>query len=235
MRSDPHVLSARLDREWRSLSRRPDHIARARAWGVTTTPFADLDGLLALAGYRLDHSGERNAVLVALVRRGGHDDLAARIVLQRVMPGLLAVIRRRGWSDDGSFEELVGAAWLAIRGSRAERAPEQIAANIVRDAAYRAFTAPRRRRSATEVSVDPKTLDETPAVHRVSACEELAVLMSDAIAAGLPRHDLELVRDLVTIGSPGRVATHRQVTPRTIRNHRDRATARLRRLALDAA
>ena len=81
------------------------------------------------------------------------------------------------------------------------------------------------------MSVDPKTLDETPATIVTSPCEELAVLLADARAAGVPASDLDLLRDLVQAGSPTIVAALRQVTTRTVRNHRDRATARLRTLA----
>jgi hypothetical protein len=226
-----HVLSARLDREWRLLRRRPAAVARALGWGVTDVAFDDLDELLALVGYHHPPAADRNDALVRLVEIGQDDDLAARIVLQRVLPGLLAVIARRRRSDDGSFEELIGAAWMAIRACRTERAPQQIAANIVRDAAHRAFVAPRRRMSATEVAVDPKTLDETPYVPRICAGEELATLLADARAGGVAAAHVDLVRDLVAVGSPGRLATARKVTPRTIRNHRDRATANLRQFA----
>ena len=106
--------------------------------------------------------------------------------------------------------------------------------SIVRDAAYRAFIAPGRRLSASEVSVDPRTLEDTPFTTVLSPCEELALLLGDARAAGVPSHDLDLVRDLARAGSPGTVAAERAVTVRTIRNHRDRATARLRRIALAA-
>jgi hypothetical protein len=120
---------------------------------------------------------------------------------------------------------------MAIRASRTERAPQQIAANIVRDAAHRAFVAPRRRMSATEVAVDPRTLDETPYVHPICAGEELATLLADARAGGVATVDVDLVRDLVSVGSPGRLAAARKVTPRTIRNHRDRAATNLRQFA----
>jgi hypothetical protein len=176
-----------------------------------------------------------NEVLRRLARLGRHDELAARVVLQRELPGLLAAVARRRRSPDGAFEELVGAAWVTIRSSRTRWDHEQVAANIVRDAAYRAFTAPFRRRSATEIAVDPHTLDETPAVCEVSAGEELATLLAEARAEGVPTSDLDLVRDLVVVGSPGRLARQRQVTPRTVRNHRDKATAQLRRVACDAA
>ena len=114
-------------------------------------------------------------MLVRLVEIARTDELASRVVLQRVLPGLLAVVRRRRRPGrDGSFEELIGAAWLAIRSCRTDRRPPHVAANLVRDAAYRAFIAPGRRLSATEVSVDPRTLEETPATTVLSPCEELA-------------------------------------------------------------
>jgi hypothetical protein len=202
---------------------------------VTDEPYADLDELLALLGFRTVHTPSHNERLVRVVEVGRRDDLAARVVLQRVLPGLLAVIRRRRRARDGSFEELLGAAWLAIRSCPTDGSPEQVAANIVRDAAYRAFTAPARRRSATEIAVDPHTLEETPDVPRIGPCEELALLLADAREVGVAAGDLALLRDLVLVGSPGRVAALREVTPRTVRNHRDRVTARLRRVALSAA
>jgi hypothetical protein len=228
-------LSERLDREWRALSRRPDAVARARSWRVTELPFADLDELLVVLGYRAVHTPAHNERLVRVVEIGRRDDLAARVVLQRVLPGLLALVRHRRWAHEGSFEELVGAAWLSIRACRTDGCPEQVAANVVRDAAYRAFTAPARRRSATEIAVDPHTLEETPDVPRIGPCEELATLLADARGLGVAADDLALMRDLVVVGSPGRVAALREVTPRTVRNHRDRITARLRRVALSAA
>ena len=132
--------------------------------GSPTCPFDDLDELLALAGYRVEDTPTRNDVLVRLVELARTDELAARVVLQRVLPGLLAVVRRRRQPGDADGRS---RSWSARRGWRSGRAgriaePPHVAANIVRDAAYRAFIAPGRRRSATEVSVDPRTLDETP-------------------------------------------------------------------------
>jgi hypothetical protein len=235
MRTERHVLSVRLDREWRDLARRADAVARARSWRVTDEPFGDLDELLLLLGYHTAHTPACNERLLRVVEIGRWDELAARVVLQRVLPGLLAVIRRRRRSHDGSFEELVGAAWLAIRACRTDTCPEQVAANVVRDAAYRAFTAPRRRKSATEIAVDPHTLEETADVPQIGPCEELATLLADAREFGVAARDLALLRDLVVVGSPGQVAALHEVTPRTVRNHRDRIAARLRRVALRAA
>ncbi len=231
------LVSGRLDREWAAIRRRPRVLATVRSWGVTDRPFDDLDELLALAGYRVPLSAATNAVLVRIVERAATDDLAARIVLQRILPGLLATVRRRCPRTDrgGGFEELLGAAWLAIRSARTDHEPAQIAANIVRDAGYRAFVAPARRKSATEIVVDPRVLDDAPSVVRISAGEELAALLADARAEGFPPADLDLVRRLLEVGSPAAVAREHEVTTRTVRNRRDRIALKLRRLASEAA
>ena len=234
MPSDLHALSHQLDDDWRSLARRPAAISRANGWGVVPWRLWHLDELLRATGFGVEHTPERNAVLAGVVAIGRHDDLAARVAMQRILPGLLATARRRRSFERDAFEELAGAAWLAIRSCRAET-KEHVAAYLVRDAAYRAFTAPNRRRSATEIAVDPRTLDEEPAVTRMGPCEELALLLADAGEDGVPAADIELFRQLADVGSPGRLASLRHVTARTIRNHRDRAAARLRLAALQAA
>jgi hypothetical protein len=146
---------------------------------------------------------------------------------------LLAIVRRRG-SRNG-FEELIGAAWLAIRAYRTDRRPERIAANLVHDAEYGAFIAPSRRRMASEIPIDPMRFDETPAEIVLASCEELANLLAEAREAGIPDEDVDLVRHLLRAGSPRLVAAECKVTTRTVRNRRDRATAHLRDVAFDAA
>lgn len=223
------TLSGRLDREWAVLAADRTAIARARSWHVTSA-VRHLDDVLVACGYGDSRTDAQNEVLIRLTTLAHHDDLAARVVMQRILPGLIGITRRRRMFERDAFEELVGAAWLTIRHSRPD-GKEHLAANLVRDAAYRAFTAPGRRLSSTEIAVDPRTLDEEPAVVRIGPCEELATLLADGRATGVPSTDLDLIRDLAVIGSPGRVAAMRNVTPRTVRNHRDRAAARLRRVA----
>ena len=129
---------------------------QARRWSVTDQPFDDLDVLLTLAGHLAEPTAAADDVLGRLVGVARTDDLASRIVLQRLLPGLLAIVRRRQSPDvDGSFEQLIGATWLVIHAYQPDRRPRRVAANLVRDASYRAFIAPGRRMSATELSVDP--------------------------------------------------------------------------------
>jgi hypothetical protein len=234
MPADRNLLSHRLDLDWRALAGRPDAVARANSWGVVGWRIRHLDELLLATGFEVPHTPACNEVLGRIVARARHDELAGRIAMQRVLPGLVAIARKRRLFERDAFEELAGAAWLAILGCRTE-GKEHIAAYLVRDAAYRAFTAPGRRRSATEIAVDPRTLDEEPSVHVVGPCEELALLLADARESGVPEADIALISELADVGSPGKVARLRNVTPRTIRNRRERAAARLRHVALDAA
>lgn len=222
-------VAARLQREWDHLRHRPQHVVRARAWGVTDRDFDDLDTLLALAGFRTPATDETEAVLRRLVVRAADDELAARVVLQRVLPGLLALVRRReSRRGDDMLEHLVAAAWIAIRTFNPTRRPACLAAALIGEADHACFCRPGRRRSATEVTFDPARVTGMPDERRVSSCEELAGVLADARAAGVPTADLELVRRLLRAGSSAQVATDLQVTARTIRNRRDRVTLRLR-------
>jgi hypothetical protein len=225
------LLSCRLDREWAALRRRRAALERVGAWALTPGPVTDLDAVLAAAGYRQPATRARNEVLHRLVERARSDDLAARIVLQRILPGLLAVVRHRRarFDADDVFEELIGAAWIVIRLGRVTPASQHVAATLISASAHRAFVAPARRRSTTEVMTDPGRFGEHADRSDLSPFEELAALVREAREHGLPPEDLELVRALVRLESTTAVAAARKVTARTVRNHRDRAVYGIRR------
>jgi hypothetical protein len=71
-------------------------------------------------------------------------------------------------------------------------------------------------------------------VHEPNPCEQLAGLLADAVDAGVPSGDLELVRQLLAAPTAAQLAEVLQITPRTVRNRRDRITSRLREVALAA-
>ena len=228
-------VAARLQREWDRLRYGARHVERAREWAVTESAFDDLDELLGLAGFRTLATTETEAVLRRLVDRAAVDELAARIALQRVLPGLLAAVRRhRGRDGDDVLEHLVAAAWITIRTFAPNRRPACLAAALIDDADRACFCRPGRRKSSTEVTIDPARATGMPDERTVSACEELAGVLADARAAGVPSADLELVRQLLRAGSPGQVARDLDVTTRTIRNRRERVTILLRQAALAA-
>jgi DNA-directed RNA polymerase specialized sigma24 family protein len=148
---------------------------------------------------------------------------------------LLSVVRRRrrqlGLGPE-VFDELVGAAWIAIATFNRDRRPSSIAAALIDDADFHAFRKSRRRRSSDERPTDlfdDRASDEVP-----HASDELRELFALALASGVPQRDIELLRQLLAARQTIDVAAALDLTPRTIRNRRDRITDRLREVALAA-
>ena len=94
---------------------------------------------------------------------------------------------------------------------------------------FQAFRRPLRARSATEQVTSPTALDATLCHDGpTTALDEFVTVLREAQLAGVATADLDLLRQLVRVGSPGIVAKERNVTPRTVRNHRDRAVDHVR-------
>jgi hypothetical protein len=228
-------VAARLQCEWDRLRHRRHVVEHARRWAITDQRFDDLDQLLALAGFRTTASAETEAVLRRLVLHAAGDELAARVVLQRVLPGLMAVVRsRHARAGDDVLEHLVAAAWIAIRTFAPRRRPACLAAALIEEAERACYCRPGRRRATTELTLDPVRTTELADERGPSPCEELAEVLADARAAGIAPADLELVRRLLRSGSTVQVARDLDVTARTIRNRRERLTNQLRLAALAA-
>jgi hypothetical protein len=220
----------KLAHEWARLRTRRTALERARSWGLMEDPLTSLDELLAAVGFHTEPTQENERRLHDLVLIAADDELAARIVVQRILPGLLAVVVRRRDPNRYVFDELLGAAWIAIRTYNASRAPRSVAAALISDAEYAAFRAASRRKSSQEHPADIRP-DDVRAHHEVSSCEELAELLAEAAASGVPDADLELIRQLLNVPTANELAAQLHVTPRTIRNRRDRVMVQLRAVA----
>jgi hypothetical protein len=240
-------LAAILHGEWQWLSARPEPIAHARRWGMRGVVFEDLDDLLSQSGFdgceRRPSARRANAVLGGLVRIARTDQLAGRIILQRMLPGLLTACRRwrRGCSaacvsPDELLGELVAVAWIVIGSYSTARRPRNVANNLVSDTVYRAFVAPSRRKCASEDARDPEHFGAVPASDAEASMLELAEVVRDARQAGVDARHVTLLCDLLRAdGSAERVAAQRRVSGRTIRTQRARAIARVRAVALSSA
>ncbi len=242
----PHSLTAQLDREWARLRRQPRSLRRARAWtglepeGLRARELAELSDLQTIVD--LTRGGgasdcDADAVLCRLVELAANDDLAGRIVIQRILPGLIARSARYRSHRDGidPIEIVVAAAWIALRDYDWRRRRRHVAASLISDATFQAFRRPLRLKAATEATRPPHTFRRIEDRGWPSnATDELVLVLRTARAAGVPAPDLELIRHLVRTGSPGAVARECGVTPRTIRNRREVAIARVR-AALEAA
>ncbi|MEO6156098.1 MAG: hypothetical protein ABIQ39_00550, partial [Ilumatobacteraceae bacterium] len=89
-----------------------------------------------------------DTVLGQLVEFARTDPLAGRVVLQRLLPGLSAIARRRGThmrEHLEAFDELLSAAWSVISNFPVERRRHHVAASLLRDCEYHAFRRDHRR------------------------------------------------------------------------------------------
>jgi hypothetical protein len=241
-----HLLE-RLDAEWIHLRTSRRALRTARSWAVLYPdhPLADvvseLDDLERIRQVtQRDNRPERHddAILLALVELSHTDELAGRIVLQHLLPALIVHAQRyRSFRDrTDPIALVVPAAWLAIRAYDVDRRRRHVASSLISDAVFQAFRRPLRVRSATEKVVAPRDFAATPCHDAPDdALDEFVSVLRDAQSAGVPVVELDLLRQLVRVGSPGVVAEQRNVTPRTIRNHRDRAIDHVRRALAVAA
>jgi DNA-directed RNA polymerase specialized sigma24 family protein len=228
-------LGGRLTREWTRLRLHPGSHCRAAGWGLVDGTLHDLDQVLAAVGYEVERTTRTEAALRQLVIIARTDELAARVVVQRLIPGLLAVVRRRAGGQRASecFEELLSAAWISIRTFNPSRQPSTIAASLISDAEYLAFRSARRRRSSLEQPTEFDA-DSLAAPVIANAVEELAELLELARRSHIRNEDLAFVQHLLDAATLNDAARAMQITPRTLRNRRDRVTSELRRLALAA-
>lgn len=246
--TDNRPLLARLEREWQALNMRPAVLRRAQGWGVAA-PFGSLDQLLAAAGYwpsrqapggsrcagrwyaghryvgrRADATwvlGQRGA-RSAGASRGATDDVAARVVLQRVLPGVVARARRWGSHRTGGsadvFDELLSVTWTVIREFPVERRPLHVAANLLRDSEYRAFERANRRLLVHELTA-PHLLDGP--VLTGDALDAAAELAEVVAAVGMLTDRNPTDRTAREGCSAAEAAAALRVSERTIRNHRE--------------
>ncbi|MEX2626617.1 MAG: hypothetical protein WD225_07015 [Ilumatobacteraceae bacterium] len=235
-RSSPCRIGPRLETDWAHLCRQPGAIVAARSWHVTHVHFDHLDELLGLAGYGRPGDAECEHVLTRLVLTARDEPLAGRIVLQRLLPGLLArVRRRRDWyrGTTDVLEELVTAAWIVICEFDPRRHPSCLAAALIAGADHLAFGREQRRAEPVD-PYDPRQLDLVIDPTPPTPADELAAVLDDARHAGVRDVELGIVHGLLDVGTPSGLATELGVTVRTVRNRRDRVASRLREIALAA-
>ncbi len=225
-------LSHRLDREWAQMCRRPEVIATVRSWELTDQPVATLGEFLALAGHRVEPGRQSDELLGRLVGLARSDPMAARIVLQRILPGLLAIVKAEQERNPriNAFDILIGEAWISIAGYRIDIRPTDIAARILHDARHRAFTNGRRRRIIEEVSCDAETLNEMVVLATTVPFDDLIGVIGEATRRGLEPAAVDTVCALLKHGTAVKVAAAQQLTTRTVRYRRDHAVGRIRRL-----
>jgi len=246
-------LLVRLQSEWQLLRDRPTVLRRARGWSLGV-PFDNLDQIIAATDYWAtpaaraaaaaasngngNGNGNGNEVVARLLTAAQSDEVAGRVVLQRLLPGLISRSRcwgpRRAGGSNEAFDELVSAAWVVIREFPFERRPRHLVANLLRDSEYAAFRRSSRRMLVHQF-IEPRSLDT--AVEYLETIEpilELADIIAEARSHSLTDHDLELLTLLANGASSAEAAKQLQISERTLRYHRDAAVGRLREAVLAA-
>ncbi len=217
------------------MRRRPQVLRRVRAWSSNpvlapvVTGISNLDDLVAATQPGGSGGDDMLRCLIALA---ADEEVAGRIVLQRILPGLIS--RSRRWNGHVRGADVcdiaVGAAWLAIRSYDVETRSRHVAPALIADALWIAFRRDSRRKVEQEVPVPATVLSSRAAPERETApMTALAGTLRAAQRAGVPAADLDLIRRIVVAGSPSQAARNCNVTVRTIRNRRDAASWKIRR------
>lgn len=222
-----------LGAEWRRLSTARQAVRRVNTWGLPKSPIGHLDEVLNNAGFGRDPKDSvADRYLFLLVERAATDELAARIVLQRLLPPLIAVARRRGKITVGGFDEalteIVSHAWMLIRTYPTERRPAKVASNLVRDSEYYAFVQPTRYQRYTVQLCDTEAMAHVPAPR---PDETAAMVLNDALdqaSSSLSPQNLLILRQLADGMTVEEIARQHGVQLRTARTWRREAISELR-------
>ena len=227
-------LFQQLDEEWTHLVR-SRHTRRCLAeWSKSSPQLRGLDDLDALVEHanRRGRDHESDQVLIALARRAGVDDLAARTLLQALMPGMRWLARRYHTLASAAGEDpvslVVALTYERIRVYPFDRRPRRIAANVLLDTRQRL----QRTVGRTGPMIVPlETLTIEPALAG-GPIEEAGALLDEAVAQRVivPR-DANLIALTRLYDHPvAELAAHLGCQAQTLRQRRRRAEARLLRL-----
>ncbi len=200
--------ATRLWLDWDAIARSRRDIRRANAWNLPGEPVRHLDEVLRRAGYGESMTDEEcDRYLSQLTAIARHDELACRIVVQRILPGLIAIAIRRGRIVQGgqsfALDQLASSAWMVIRHYPIDRRPARVAANLLRDIEYQAFVRESRtKRNSVEVSADTWTIvnGETLRAARGVSMRGVSSVATDVDPVGAAAEVSNLLHDLERLG-----------------------------------
>lgn len=195
------TLFDRLDEEWADVVRRAAAAGVPARWASedeALAPFAaGLDVLVAATEDRGRSAKAKDRVLVGLARRVEVDEVAARTLVQVLLPGARALARRLGWMGSPAVCAglVVPELWVRVRTYPVERRPARVAANVLADVGQVLL----RSEGRSRVELVPlDEVDEADLVAEVDdgrvAADELLGVLAAAVAAGrLPAHAARLI------------------------------------------
>ena len=225
--------------EWARYARRPAIVRHVNSWAFMPRHVEHLDEVLELAGFgRAIDDSDGDQFLWHLVREAEHDEIAARIVLHRMMPSIMNMARRRSRVFQGGLEmainDAVGTAWMIIRTFPHHRRPRKIAANIAKDTEYYAFVRQHRLKRVREQQVGDEMLQGTYEYQLAHGdSEDFDNAMAEAEENGVKAHHIELLNRLANGEHSRDIAVTAGVSARTVRQYRKDAVEEVRRVLLN--
>jgi hypothetical protein len=157
---------AALDREWADLDRSAASANALERWGEAERALAGLPTLAAVLAKRTDPDAAPE-VLAALARLAVADTLAARTLLQALVPGLVRMATTSCGDDPAALDELVSLAWERVRTYPSTR-PGSVAANVLWDVR-------KRYREHRAVETPASLVPELRGRHEAPSAEEVVL------------------------------------------------------------
>jgi len=218
-----------LDHDWATTRQHPHTRAAYQALRNDIPTLATLEDPDAFirAARRANNAEHIDQILASLTRSASAEPIAARLVLQALLPGLKLVAIRLSWADDTTTVDatVIATAWELICGYPHGRRPRRIAANIIRD------TQSRARR---ELHHPRETPAELP-VETVTIADDFAAIdAADHIRRSAQRGRITQQAADVIVQTRFHQRTFRELALATgdsedvLRRRRERAEARLR-------
>jgi hypothetical protein len=224
---------AGLDAEWRRLSESPDGRVAVWRWGLTHTALRDLATLDDVLERRRDKAAAQG-VLLALANLAPDDCIAARTLLQALVPGLLRLAGTAGYGDPSAMADMLAIAWERIRTYPSTRTGS-VAGNVLLDVRkgyrrHRDLDAARGSVELVEAAVPGRAVRsaEDDVVDRMTFAELVATHRN---AVGDLGHRA-VIRTAVDGFSLAEVAAEEKVCSHTIAQRKVDARARFHRSAL---
>jgi hypothetical protein len=223
-----HATLVRLDAEWRDLADSTQSTDSLAEWQRQDPALGDGGGLDDLLARRRDPEAAP-AILAGLARLAPTEPLAARVLLQALVPGLVRLAATAGYDDPAALDELVSLAWERIRTYPATR-HGSVAANVLLDTRkryrqHRAIEAPRNISTDDIVSSPSSPSAESVAMSR-SVMSDLASARRDGF---VDEDALDLIMRTRVVGeSLDDLAADQGCTVTCLAQRRWRAERRLR-------
>ncbi|HXH59447.1 hypothetical protein [Iamia sp.] len=225
-------ILGQLDREWAELATSPRGRRALTRWAQLHPVLEGLADLDALLEARRDPN-RAPALLAALAGLAPDDQLAARTLLQSMVPGLIHLARSTGNDDPAALVELVSLAWERIRTYPRTR-HGSVAANVLLDTRkryrqHRLIEAPTSSLPIDTDPVDGHSSPEQVVLGRLLIEDLDRARRQGAISAPMLR---VILRTRVGGERLAEVAAEHDVEPRVLCQQRWRAELRLRHLPL---